>query len=34
MLTLSLNELKVLAKIKGIKSYKSMSKDRLLLFCA
>ena len=30
MLNLSLNELKVIAQIRGIKSYKSMSKDRLL----
>ena len=30
MLNLSLNELKLVAKIKGIKGYKSMSKAKLL----
>ena len=30
MVNLSLNELKIIAKIKGIKKYKSMSKERLL----
>ena len=30
MLNLSLNELKLVAKIRGIKGNKSMSKDRLL----
>ena len=30
MLNLSLNELKLVAKSRGIKSYKSMSKERLL----
>ena len=30
MLNLSLNELKLVAKSKGIKSYKSMSKEKLL----
>ena len=29
MLNLSLNELKLVAKIRGIKGYKSMSKERL-----
>ena len=31
MLNLSLNELKLIAKGRGIKGYKSMSKERLLL---
>ena len=30
MLNLSLNELKLVAKIKGVKGYKSMSKEKLL----
>ena len=30
MLNLSLNELKLVAKSRGIKDYKSMSKERLL----
>ena len=30
MLNLSLNELKLIAKSRGIKGYKSMSEDRLL----
>ena len=30
MLDLSLKELRAIAKIKGIKDYKSMSKDKLL----
>ena len=31
MLNLSLNELKLIAKSRGIKGYKSMSEDRLLI---
>ena len=30
MLNLSLNELKLVAKLRGIKGYKSMSKEKLL----
>ena len=30
MLSISRNQLKVIAKIRGIKGYKSISKDRLL----
>ena len=30
MLNLSLNELKLVAKCRGIKDYKSMSKERIL----
>ena len=32
MLNLSLNKLKLIAKSRGIKGYKSMSKERLLSF--
>ena len=32
MLNLSLNELKLIAKVRGIKGYKIMSKDRVLSY--
>ena len=32
MLNLSLNELKLIAKVRGIKGYKSMSEDRVLSY--
>ena len=31
MLNLSLNELKLIAKLRGVKDYKNMSKERLLV---
>ena len=31
MLNLSLNELKLVAKLRGVKDYQSMSKERLLV---